>query len=120
MVAMTVTVHKIELLDKMRDNRDTHRAKFLEAQSKYRERVIEELDKRLAEARNGGRINLGFALPEPVDYTDDYDQAIEMFTWHEGDSVVLDQEQFKQYVLDQWGWGRLFAANTLSYTQGAE
>ena len=77
----TTQVDVADLLDVIRANRAEHRDLFLKAQEKYRERVIEELDKRLEEVRRGKPISLGFHLPEPVDYTDSYDEAIEMLEW---------------------------------------
>lgn len=111
-----VVVPKDKLLETMRANRDRHRSIFLEAQVKYREKVIQTLDARLAQARAGHRINLTFNFPEPVDYTESYDEAIARFEWHQDDSVELAEDEFRQFVLDKWGWDRLFTANTRSYT----
>lgn len=111
----SITVRKGQLLETIRANRDEHRQQFLTAQKKYREKVIEELDVRLEQARTGGRINLGFALPEPVDYTDAYDTAIGMLEWEIGDEVTLEEEDFKRYVLNKWEWARAFAASTKAY-----
>lgn len=77
--------------------------------------MIAELDKRLAAARSGGRIDLGFHLPEPVDYTEEYDAAIQMIEWELSDEIDLDEESFQKFVLNRWSWARHFAANTGSY-----
>lgn len=110
-----VTVKKDRLLDTMKANRDAHRGIFEAAMVEYRKQAITELNKRLDEIGAGGPIHLVINLPTPVDYTDEYDEAIEMFTWHEGDEINLDQTDFSRYVLDKWGWQRNFAANTGSY-----
>lgn len=112
----SVTVKKANLLETMKANREQHRAIFLEAQTKYREKAIESLDRRLADTRAGGPIRLTFNLPEPVDYTTEYDNAIAQMEWHVEDEVVLTEQEFNQYVLDKWGWEGLFTANTRSYT----
>jgi hypothetical protein len=112
----TVTVKKDRLLEKMRTNRDNHRGIFEEAMIKYRERAVQELHNRLDEVSAGGPIHLVINLPTPVDYTEQYTDAIERFDWHEGDEIELDAQEFKQYVLDKWGWEAAFAANTRSYT----
>jgi len=112
----TITVNKASLIKTVRENRKVHRKQFLEAQVKYRERVIEELDARLLEARRpGGIINLGFHLPEPEDYTHTYDTALAMLKWEVGDEVQLDEQTFEQLVLNKWRWSSIFAATTLSY-----
>jgi polysaccharide deacetylase 2 family uncharacterized protein YibQ len=111
-----ITVMKAALIETVRANRETHRQMFLDAQVKYRERVIEELDARLLEARRpGGAINLGFRLPEPVDYTAEYDQALAMLEWEVSETVELDQTTFTELVLNQWRWAQHFAASTVTY-----
>lgn len=111
----TITVNKARLVETLRTNREAHRAQFLTAQERYREKVIEELDTRLEQARSGGVINLGFRLPEPIDYTSAYDTALAMCEWSVSDSLELGQHDFERYVLNQWEWAGMFAANTQSY-----
>lgn len=111
----TITVDKAKLMETLKTNRDAHRDKFLQAQKKYREKVVEELDKRLEMARAGQKPSLNFNLVEPVEYTESYDTAIAMLEWEQGDTIDLEEHDFKQYVLDQWGWHKMFAANSLSY-----
>lgn len=111
-----ITVSKQNLLDKMKANRDAHRAIFEEAQKNFRAKVIELLDQKLAETKKGSPIKLYFDLPEPVDYTEEYDDAIARFEWHQGETIELSSAEFKQYVLDKWGWQQNFAASTQVYT----
>jgi hypothetical protein len=115
----SVYVNKERLLETLRENREEHRALFEEAQVKYREKVIEVLDKRLAEARAGGRVRTYINLPEPVDYTKNFDEAIQMVEWEESDSIELDERDFQRYVLNKWEWAGAFAANTTAYVVGA-
>lgn len=113
-----ITVSKSKLLDTMRTNRDAHRAIFEEAQINFRAKVIEALDQHLAAAKAGSPIKLYIDLPEPVDYTEQYDDAIARFDWHEASTIDLNSNEFNQYVLDKWGWQREFLANSVSYTKG--
>jgi hypothetical protein len=55
----TITVKKDELLDTLRTNRQRHGDKVAQARAKYREKIIEELDRRLAEAKSGRDIDPG-------------------------------------------------------------
>lgn len=113
-----LSVRKDQLLETLRTNKEAHHAEFLEAQKNYRKQVIAELDKRLEQARKGGVINLGFALPEPVEYTDTYDSEIQALEWHIGDTVELTQQDFNRLVLNKWPWAQVFAASTSIYNQG--
>jgi hypothetical protein len=112
----TSLVLKDHLLKKIKENRANHRAEFLAAQTVYRQRVIEELDKRLDDARNGRTISLVFSLPTPQDYTESYDTAIAMLEWEQGDKVEISEDDFRRYVENKWEWARAFAANTSIYT----
>ena len=114
-----VRVHKADLIETLTKNRDEHRETFLAAQEKFRQRVIEQLDQRLQDARDGKQVDLAIRLPEPVDYTDEYQRALDMLEWEIADEVELDQEGFAQLVRNEWSWQRLWAANSLTYTSGA-
>lgn len=111
----TITVMKTSLLEKLKENRTEHRDIFLDAQAKYRERIIDELDKRLADVRAGRKINVYIALPEPQDYTEAFDTAIAMVEWAQGNTIDLSEKDFNRYVLNKWEWQQAFAANTQSY-----
>jgi hypothetical protein len=113
----SITVNKTDLIKRLQENRAEHHGLFLEAQQVYREQMIHELDRALAEAREGGKIRRLFSMPVPEDHTDDFDTAVRMLEWHQGDTVTLSQYEFTEYVENKWGWRASFAANTESYTQ---
>ena len=110
-----ITVNKEKLLTTLQTNRSEHRAMFEKAQEVYRAEVIKVLDKRLKQARKGGRIVTFINLPEPVDYTTEFDRAIAMVEWNEGNEVTLSERDFQRYVLNMWEWQQNFAASTMRY-----
>jgi len=101
-----VKVEKQRLLAALSANSKKHRKAFLKAQAGYRAEVIEQLDKALKNARDGKKIRTVFHLPAPVDQTPEYTTAIEMLMWEVGDTVTIDHQAFRQYVLDDWHWKR--------------
>jgi hypothetical protein len=111
----SVTVNKISLLEKMRANLKKHRAMFLEAQEGYREKVIVALDSMLKDARDGKKIRVYVELEAPEDRSEDYSCNIEMLEWSTGDTVSISQLQFKNFVLDKWGWTEQFAMTNATY-----
>lgn len=111
----TITVIKRELIEKLKTNREEHRAMFLTAQERYRERMIGELDRALRDARAGNKIKRAFSLPVPEDYTSAFDTVIEMLGWDQSDTVELSQPDFQRYVQNRWEWAASFASNTSSY-----
>ena len=110
-----ITVNKKDLIEKVTANRDNHRAQFLRAQKKYREKFLELLDQRLGDVRDGKQFNTAFSLPEPVDYTAEYDTALAMLAWELEETVELSQDDFQKLVENKWSWARVFATNTQSY-----
>jgi predicted phage-related endonuclease len=113
----TITVKKDELLDTLRTNRQRHGDKVAQARAKYREKIIEELDRRLAEAKSGRDIDPGFLhrLPIPRDYSQEYDRAVEQLEWEVGETVELDPDDFNRYVRDEWEWHNQFVGSTQVY-----
>lgn len=111
----TITVNKARLIETLIHNRDEHRSIFEKAQEVYRERMIEELDRALSEAKAGRKIIRAFSLPVPEDHTEDFTTAIEMMDWETGDEVELDQLTFQTYVQNQWRWAASFAGSTQVY-----
>lgn len=114
----TYKIKKDRLLETLIKNRDEHRAEFLKAQDKFRERVIEHLDKRLTQARDGKKVRLYIDLPEPVDYTDTYQAAIDGLEWDVRSEVELNEREFQHLVRNRWEWAENFRASTQSYTTG--
>lgn len=112
-----MTMHRIDLIAALKKNRDTHREIFEKAQIAYREAVIEELDRMLADARKGRNIQRMLTLPEPEDHTRDYDQAIRMLDMCIDKDIEITTSDFQCLVMDEWGWKRAWVGNTQSYTQ---
>jgi len=112
----TITVNKANLIETLILNRDEHRAIFEKATTAYRAKVIEALDRALADAKAGGDLRTYINLPVPEDHTDEFDTAIAMLEWDTADTVELTRGEFQQYVENQWGWRASFAANTMSYS----
>ena len=110
-----VVVDKHELLDVLRANRTRHRDVFLRAQAGFRARAVEELDRSLADARNGNEVRLAVHLPEPADHTEDYDREIRMLEMHQEQTVKIRAQLFDQIVMDRWGWSGVFNATNSAY-----
>lgn len=108
---------KAVLLKTLKANRETHHEIFLEAQDGYRTAVIAELDKMLEEARAGKRIRRAITLIEPMDQTREYDRAIAMLEMSVDGTVLLEEHDFRQYVLDEWSWKHQFNVSNVLYSK---
>jgi hypothetical protein len=107
-----ITVQKSELLDKLKQNREDHRRIFEEALDGFFKESQDELQARIEDLRVGKRRNIYISKPVPVDHTFDYDRAIGMIEMAVGDTITLSEEDFAQFVMDDWGWQRLFLAGS--------
>ena len=115
----SIKVSKATLLAVLVKNRAAHRAIFEEAMDGYRKEVIKQLDAQLNRAKAGKRVNLAFALYEPQDQTKDYDRAIGMLEMSLEDDILLAENDFKCYVLDDWSWKQKFLASNSTYSKMA-
>jgi hypothetical protein len=107
-----ITVEKGELLDKLRANRKDHQLIFQEALKGFAEKVSAELERSLADIRGGQRRDVRVWHAAPKDHSSDYDRAIAMIEMAVGDTIVLSENDFTQYVMDDWGWQDQFLSNT--------
>lgn len=111
----TVRVAKEKLVATVTENRDAHRETFEQALEAYRLRVLDMLERRIGEIRDGKPISLHFPLPTPEDYTEVYNEALAQLEWTLDEEIELDQGTFAQLVLNKWEWNQRFMANTASY-----
>lgn len=112
-----ITVNKNELLDKLQNNLEEHRTGVEKAQVNYRRKVLDELERRLLDAKDGKPLDVSvFArMPVPRSYAAEYEQAIEELAWHTGEEIELSSRDFRRYVLDQWEWQGQFIASNSAY-----
>lgn len=114
-----VRVTKSSLITKLRENREEHRAIFEEALSGWKEKVTKALEDAYQDALAGKEFRVHFGLERPEDHTEDYDQAITMLEMSLDEELVLTYSEFRQYVMDEWGWHHAFAASTMAYSETA-
>lgn len=110
-----IRVQRIELLETLRKNRDAHRAIFEKALEQYRIEAVQELEHMLEDARKNKKIRRSVQLQEPVDQTADYDRVIMMVQMSVDATIELSQQEFSQYVMDDWAWKQQFTSTTLAY-----
>jgi len=110
-----ISVQVNDLIKVLKKNRDAHRGIFQQAQEGYRTKAIELLDQALQGARQGGQINMGFTLPVPQDHTLDYDRVIRMLEMSIDPTIELNEDDFAQYVMDDWSWKRQFMTSNAMY-----
>lgn len=112
---ITVHVSTSELLAALEKNKEEHRTIFQEAMEGYKKKAIEILTANLDNIKSGKLDRLGINLTLPEDHTRDYERVIRMLQMHQNDYIDLSQEQFAQYVMDDWGWQHQFLESGAFY-----
>jgi hypothetical protein len=117
--SMKIEAKVSEVLFTLKDNRSKHHAVVLEARAGYLKAARAELERRLKQLESGKIVALRFTLATPLDYTDVYDTAIAMLEMHKQPTVILDSDQVRSLIQDQWDWTRDWVATNSSYSQSA-
>ena len=113
----SMRINRGDLLARIKVNRGMHRDEFERAQVGYRQAMIEELDRMLADAREGRGIKRGVSMPEPQDHTESYDTVIHMLEMCVDDVVEISMHEFDNYVRDNWQWKQQFSATNSTYSR---
>ena len=95
----SITVEKADLITKIKENKENHVKEFNKAIDAYREEALRQLRTQLERVEEGA-LDAKLDLITPIDNSDNYDKIIEMFEWEVQDQVVLEQDEFQEYVQD--------------------
>ena len=108
-IKFRTTCQTVFVLAKLRENRDKHARMVEAARAGYLKAAERELSKRLGLVREGKVVPLSFQLQVPQDFTTMYETAIAMLAAHQEAVVVLEADEFRNMVEDQWDWTQQFA-----------
>ena len=114
-----IMVSKNKLLKTLKNNRTDHKRIFEDAMIGFRKAVVKELTKALKQAKNGGKLILKIDLIHPISFEDDYNKAIGLLELCVSETVDIDEVDYKNYILDDWGWKSTFSSASSSYSSGA-
>jgi len=117
---ITINVDKTRLRDALRKNRAQHGAAYEQAKAGYIKVTTQQIEQYLTRLANGELLERAFLPAPPDDHTSDYDDAIEMMQWSKDDVIELTQGQFKQYVMDDWGWKDTWLASNTEYMKASQ
>jgi RNA binding exosome subunit len=112
----TITVDKTKLLDILKKNRTTHKAIYEEAFEGYRLECIRILEANLKNLHSKKKVIVSFYEQAPQDQTKDYDLIIRMLEMEVGSTIDLNQQQFANYVDDNWNWKHIWTTNNAKYS----
>ena len=114
-----VLMQKDDLLNIVLKNRHNHRDQYEAAMEGYKILTIEVLEERLEQIKNDEPKQVTLMLPLPEDHTDDYDEIIAMLKSNRADEITLDQQSYRTYVLDKWGWSASWTTSNTGYVMAS-
>ena len=109
-----IKVHKSELLDIIKSNREKHVEDFKKSIKAYRVKAADLFTKELEKMVNGEEFTTNIRLDKPESHIKDYDLIIGMLEMSVDDIIELEWNQFNQYVNDEWGWKPHFKTSVYS------
>lgn len=116
---LEITVDKKELLKALKANRATHDAEYQKAKIGFRKLLIVELEKKLALAKDGKKVELEFKNRKPTNNLNDYDDVIGMLELATDKEIDLNHVQYKQYVKNEWDWTKQWSTSNIAYMSAA-
>lgn len=114
-----VYIDKDVALARLRENRSHHRELFEKALDGWKDRVKKEIDRIAKELESNRMPDVFIRHQPPVDYTSEYDTAIEMLELSQDPEVELSFKDFKNFMRDEWNWKRDFISSNSHYAAEA-
>lgn len=114
----SVKVKCDELKTRLVVNRDFHIDDYLEMMEYYEidvERLANEL---LERVKNRDYSLMTVVATKPESYESDYNAVIEMLEMSVDDEIELSNQEFKQYVMNEWNWKGGFDMLKTVYNSG--
>ena len=121
MTELSVPINRLELLETLKRNKESHREIYNEAMAGYRASLKAVLTDALQELEDGNTPSIiRFSLRQPETHVREYNTAISMLEVSEDDTVILTRTQFSQYVEEQWDWKDYWATSNSEYSATAK
>ena len=115
---LKVEVKVQDVLKALQENRNQHEVSYHEARKKYVTEASEKLRERANALTTGDAKDHHVHVVVPVNFLEEYDNAISMLEMTTQETIQLDAEQFKAYIKDDWSWKKEFNAVNSAYLGG--
>lgn len=96
-----VKVTRLDLLSKLRANREAHVKIYNDAMDGYfvsLAKYVKKLEKQVEDRKEIKSVSFDI----PRSHVDEYDEAIAMLEMSVDNEIVLNKREFNNYVLDKW------------------
>ncbi len=114
---MKIKMNKGVLLGILKENMQKHEEEYEKAKQAYCAEMILEMQNKIAAYEKGEIVSLGVDLPTPKEYLENYNRVISMLSHDVHNEVELDEQQYANYVLDDWAWKLDFMHTNAFYSE---
>lgn len=112
-----ITVEKSKVLEHLKKNKANHIKEYAQAVKDYKEEALLQLAE-LTEKAEQGELDIHLSLTTPVDNTKRYDKLITALEWEIAETITLSQQEFNQYVHDEFSWAESAKFSNTAYFKG--
>ena len=110
-----VTVKQTELLEILRENRETHKTDYEDAYKGYLETCTETLEDILEDFKSGKLEIVQWTEFPPQSQVKDYDRVIRMLELSVDSEIELAADEFANFVQDDWHWKDSWTISNSAY-----
>ncbi len=111
----SVKINKQELLKTLHENLVKHRVDVKAAFEGYNRESQKALKKNLKALKNNSKHIVNFSEIPPESHAEDYERAIAMLSMSVDEEIVLDMDDFRNFVEDNWNWKRAWIMTNSKY-----
>ncbi len=118
----TLNIAKSHLIQILTVNQTLHANEFQKTFELWRdkqERALWSAYTKVQDADTAASFNpTGVLLPMPENHAEDYARALRKLDLSVDDVIQLDENEYRQYIEDEWQWQRVFKSLSASYALG--
>ena len=111
-------MNKQVLLRILESNRTKHIKEYNEAREDYLVATINKLQEALTTHKAMKIDNLKplkLFIDAPISHEQDYDVTIHMVQHHVDETIILTEQEYRAFVLDEWSWKKIWMVSNSSY-----
>lgn len=112
----TVTVNKEKLKETLNKNMINHIEEYNQMHKLYLQKALEKAEHLVEQLKSNAKgISLSINLQEPTSHESDYILALDMLNMDVSENVTISDDEFKNYVNDDWYWTTAFSVTKSHY-----
>lgn len=106
-----------KLLDYLESNKKNHIKNYNDAVLNYRKKFEDRCRNEFDKMKNNENYvpKISENLNPPVNYIEQYDNAIAMLKMHIGPDIEIDEKDYKKFIKDEWEWSYNFLSSNSKY-----